>query len=58
MEEYKKEGARPGADQNIEFESEMITLNVPIKGKRINGWKITPLIRPVVSVHVSIPSCL
>ena len=54
MEEYKKEGARPGPDQNIEFEADMITLNIPLKGKTISGWKITPLIRPVVCNSISV----
>ena len=46
---YNKEGALPGPHQLVEFESDMITLDIPTKGTTINGWKIIPLIRPVVS---------
>ena len=47
--EYIKKRAHSGPEQNIEFESDMITLDIPLKGRTIKGWKITPLIRPVVS---------
>ena len=48
-EEYTKKNALPGPDQNVEFESEAISLDIPMVGIAIKGWKITPLIRPVVS---------
>ena len=48
-EEYSKKNALPGPDQNVEFESDMISLDIPMEGLSIKGWKITPLIRPVVS---------
>lgn len=48
-EEYKRKGARPGPHQVIEFESDMITLDIPMEGITTDGWKITPLMRPVVS---------
>ena len=44
-----KKNALPGPDQNVEFESDMISLDIPMEGLSIKGWKITPLIRPVVS---------
>ena len=47
--EYIKQGALPGPHQVVEFESDAITLDIPLEGKTIKGWKITPLIRPVVS---------
>ena len=46
---YSKKGAIAGPHQPVEFESDMITLDIPVKGITINGWKITPLVRPVVS---------
>ena len=47
--EYEREGAVLGLHQPVEFESEMITLDIPLEGIMIKGWNITPLIRPVVS---------
>ena len=38
-----------GADQLVEFESNEISLNIPLKGITLDeGWKITPDIAPVV----------
>ena len=53
--EYNEKGAQPGPHQVVEFESDMITLDIPMEGITKDGWKITPLMRPVVSscVHVS-----
>ena len=48
-EEYEKKGAILGLHQLVEFESDAITLDIPEMGILIKGWKITPLIRPVVS---------
>ena len=51
--EYEKEGnAVFGPDQSVEFESStnMITLDIPVEGLTVEGWKITPLIRPVVRI--------
>ena len=47
--DYNKRKARLGSNQTIEFESDVITLDIPLEGTTINGWIITPLIRPVVS---------
>ena len=48
-EEYAREGAIRDVHQPVEFESEAISLNIPLEGVSIKGWKITPLMRPVVS---------
>ena len=48
-EKYERGRAIHGPHQPLEFESNAITLNIPMDGKAISGWKITPLIRPVVS---------
>ena len=47
--EYKDEKAVLGLHQLVEFESDAISLDIPLEGITIKGWKITPLIRPVVS---------
>ena len=36
------------------FESETITLDIPMEGIYISGWIITPLMRPVVSFYDTI----
>ena len=42
-----------GPDQPIEFESDQIRLDIPLKGITLEeGWKLTPLIPPVVSLYV------
>ena len=46
-------GAILGLHQPVEFESEAISLDIPMEGITIKSWKITPLIRPVVSSCVS-----
>ena len=46
---YSKKGAIPGPYQPVEFDSDMIMLDIPIEGTTIKGWTITPLVRPVVS---------
>ena len=46
---YEKKGAVLGLHQLVDFESDTITLDIPMKGISISGWTITPLIRPVVS---------
>jgi hypothetical protein len=51
--EYRGKGALFGPHQPVEFEAShdavSISLDIPMEGLFINGWKITPLIRPVVS---------
>ena len=49
MKKYKKDHAIRGPHQPVEFEADVISLDIPMKGLSIKGWKITPLIRPVVS---------
>ena len=51
MKKYKEEGAIFGLHQPVEFEAESdaISLDIPMEGLSIKGWKITPLMRPVVS---------
>ena len=42
-------GAHEGPEYRIEFESDRITLDIPIEGIVLpEGWKIIPLITPVV----------
>ena len=49
-EEYERKGAVLGLYQPLEFEGESISLDIPMPGGiSISGWKITPLMRPVVS---------
>lgn len=47
----KYSNAQPGPEQQILFESDEITLNIPMKGTELNGWKIIPLKPPVVSLY-------
>ena len=47
--EYDNKGAVLGLHQLVDFESDLITLDIPMEGISTNGWTITPLIRPVVS---------
>ena len=49
--EYDNKGALLGLHQPLEFEAESdeITLDIPKEGITIKGWKITPLVPPVVS---------
>ena len=48
-EEYGNGKALLGLRQIIEFESDEVTLDIPMEGVISKGWKITPLMRPVVS---------
>ena len=47
---YRREGTEPAVDQQVEFESDHISLDIPMKGvlTENKGWKILPLTRPVV----------
>ena len=49
MSKYEEKGAILGLQQPVEFESDTISLDIPLEGLSIKGWKITPLMRPVVS---------
>ena len=51
---HQKRLALLGPDQPVDFESEQIKLNIPNDGITVNGWKITPLIAPVVSLRLSV----
>ena len=56
---YSKKGSESAADQQIEFESDRITLDIPITGviTENKGWKIIPLFSPVVS-QLQLQSCM
>ena len=45
---YEKKGAVLGVEHLVEFEGDNITIDIPEEGTTIKGWKITPLIPPVV----------
>ena len=45
---YEKKGAVLGVEHLVEFEEDSITVDIPEEGTIIKGWKITPLISPVV----------
>jgi hypothetical protein len=49
-EEYGNSKALLGLHQVVEFESDAVTLDIPMEGITAKGWSITPLIRPVVSL--------
>jgi hypothetical protein len=46
---YQEEQARPGHSQPIDFESEQITLDIPMTGVTSEGWTIDPSFPPIVS---------
>ena len=49
-EEKYKQGSL-GLEQYIDFESNEIKLDIPMEGTKLNeGWKITPMAVPVVSI--------
>ena len=48
-EEYQKKQAQSGHTQPIDFESDQITLDIPMKGVILEDWKISPFFPPVVS---------
>ena len=43
-------GAEVGADIVLEFESDRVSLDIPLLGMRKEGWFILPLAAPVVCV--------
>ena len=48
--DYRKKRAQSGPKQVVEFESDRISLDIPMEGTGdLKGWKIFPLMRPVVS---------
>ena len=47
-------GATPGAGFEVQFEDEAISLEIPEEGVCLpNGWAITPLESPIVSLMVT-----
>ena len=48
-EDYQEKQAQSGHTQPIEFQSDKITLDIPMTGVSSEGWKINPLFPPVVS---------
>jgi hypothetical protein len=58
--EFEKIGAILGLKQLVEFEADTISLDIPLEGLSINGWKIIPLMIPEVSscvhhIHNQLP---
>jgi len=41
-------GAEVGADIELEFESDRVSLEIPLQGMTKKGWFIVPLVPPVV----------
>ena len=54
--EYKKEGAIEGPDQDIEFEEDEITMEIPEGGSIIGGWTIIALTPPMVCLSLYLNS--
>ena len=51
------DGGVRGPEQTIEFESNQIKLDIPTEGIELqNGWKVTPILNPVVSIYFICPS--
>ena len=49
---YTEAAAVPGSDQEVIFEGEEITLDIPKEGISLeNGWTITPYTHPGVSPY-------
>ena len=58
QEEYRTtNGATRSLHKPVEFESDAITLDIPVEGVTIKGWEIVPLVPPVVSSCVRVHSC-
>ena len=60
---HEQQRALSGPDQPVEFEADQIRLDIPPKGIVLEeGWKLVPLIAPVVSIihvlHVHLLVCL
>ena len=55
-EQYLKRGFEFTTDQEIEFESDRITLDIPLNGlvTMNKGWKIVPLNPPLVYIIITI----
>ena len=45
---YARLHATPGPEQEVDFEDDKITLNIPEEGASIDSWKIVPLMNPWV----------
>ena len=46
-----------GPEQTVEFESSEIKLGIPTEGIELEGgWKVTPMLNPVVSLKISLAS--
>ena len=47
---YQSKGSESAAGQQIEFEADRISLDIPMTGvvTQNRGWKIIPIFRPVV----------
>lgn len=48
---YQMEGATSGPTQLVEFEKDMITLDIDLEGVPVSvDWKLMPLMHPAVSI--------
>ena len=45
---YAKKGAIEGPCISVEFGEDRIELDIPMEGINIGGWRITPLMSPMV----------
>ena len=54
---YARKGALPGHSQPIEFQSDDITLDIPMEGITLTRWTISPLFPPVVRDKLQIYLC-
>ena len=53
-EKYSSLDATTGADFEVQFEDEAISLAIPDDGVcLLNGWAIMPLVSPIVSLMVN-----
>ena len=59
QEEYRRKNgaAAPSLHKLVDFESDAITLDIPVEGVTIKGWEIVPLVPPVVSSCIHIILC-
>ena len=57
-EEYRRSGASRSLCRLVDFESDTITLDIPVEGITIKDWEISPLMPPVVSFCVAVSTTL
>ena len=54
-EEYERKGAILDLQKLVDFESDAITLDIPVEGIIVKDWEVTPKFLPVVSFCVPSP---